>query len=62
LGWNSANTGFKNVPEGIDFVARQLSGGSFYKGKTINQKLRVYNPNPAYAGKVEKLMKEISNE
>lgn len=59
-GWNSARTGFASIPEGIGFVSEQLAGGRHYAGKTIDQKLRAYNPNPAYAGEVERLMKEIS--
>lgn len=58
-GFWSATKGFDSVPEGIDFVSSQLASGRYYKDKTINQKLRAYNPNPEYAGKVERLMKEI---
>ncbi len=61
-GWDSARTGFASIPEGIGFVSAQLAGGRYYAGKTIDQKLRAYNPNPVYAGKVERLMKEISND
>jgi hypothetical protein len=61
-GWNSANSGFPSLADGIDFIQSQLASGRYYKDKTINQKLRAYNPNPEYAGKVERLMKEISNE
>ena len=61
-GFWSATHGFTSVPQGIDFVSSQLASGRYYKDKTINQKLRAYNPNPEYAGKVERFMKEISNE
>jgi hypothetical protein len=53
---------FKNVAEGIDYVSNTLALGSYYRGKTTHQNLIAYNPNPEYAGKVERLMKEISNE
>ena len=33
----------------LNLYQNSLRIGSFYKGKTIDQKLRVYNPNPAYA-------------
>jgi hypothetical protein len=61
FGWNSARTGFASLQSGIDFVSGQLADGHYYAQKTIDQKLRAYNPNPAYTGKVEQLMKEISN-
>ena len=50
---------FKNVAEGIDYVSNTLALGSYYRGKTTHQNLIAYNPNPEYAGKVERLMKEI---
>jgi hypothetical protein len=62
-GWQSCRgDNFGSVAEGIQFVSRQLGAGVYYRGKTINQILRAYNPNPAYAVEVEKLIKEISNE
>ena len=59
-GWQSARISFLSIPQGIEFVSKQLAEGSFYKDKTLDQKLRAYNPNPAYAGEVERLMGEIS--
>jgi hypothetical protein len=60
-GWNSARSGFKSIPEGIDFVAGQLAQGKYYKGKTLEKKLRTYNPNPAYGPKIKRLMKQVEN-
>ena len=62
LGWDSARKGFGSIPEAISFVAQQLATGYYYQGKSTEEKLRAYNPNPSYAPEVEKLMKEISNE
>jgi hypothetical protein len=53
---------FKSVAEGIDYVSNALANGSPYRGKTIEQQLTAYNPNPDYPGKIERLMKEISND
>ena len=53
---------FKSVAEGIDYVSNTLALGSYYRGKTISQKLTSYNPNPEYPAKILRLMKEISNE
>lgn len=58
-GWNSARTGFETVGSGIEFIARQLARGRSYRGKTLEQKLRAYNPIPIYAAEVMKLMREI---
>lgn len=59
-GWNSAKTGFKTVPEGIDFVSQQLATGGYYKGKSLIGKLSTYNSvNPNYGAGVIKLMNEI---
>jgi hypothetical protein len=38
---------------GIDFVSRQLAEGSFYKGKSLDQKLFTYNPRVAYPEEVK---------
>jgi hypothetical protein len=59
LGWNSAKTGFTSVPAGIVFVSEKLANGRYYKDKTLNQKLKAYNPNALYAPKIKALMKEI---
>jgi hypothetical protein len=60
-GWGSCKGyNFRSVAEGIQFVTHELASGNYYRGKTIDQQLRAYNPNPAYAVSVERLMKEIS--
>lgn len=58
-GWNSAQSGFSSIPQGIDFVSKQLAGGRYYQGKSLIQKLRAYNPNAEYAPKIMALMKEM---
>ncbi|PYT11356.1 MAG: hypothetical protein DMG59_26660, partial [Acidobacteria bacterium] len=60
-GWDFARTGFESVPSGIDFVARQLAKGRYYRGKTVDEKLHAYNPNPQYAREVKQLMLEIDS-
>ena len=44
---------------GIDFVSRQLAEGSFYKGKSLDQKLFTYNPREAYPDEVKWIMHQI---
>jgi hypothetical protein len=58
-GWDSARSGFSSFREGISFVSERLAHGQHYTNKTIIKKLNAYNPNPAYALKVIKLMAEI---
>lgn len=59
FGWNSGRTGFRSIPEGISFVAEQLSSGKYYKGKSLEQKIHAYNSaNPNYYA----LFKSLTNE
>src|SRR5262249_16793643 len=58
-GWNSAKSGFITLAHGIQHIAHELALGKYYRGKTLDDKLHMYNPNPAYPGEIRKLMKEI---
>lgn len=58
-GWDSARMGFASLARGIRFVAHELAFGRYYRGKTTDEKLRVYNPNPSYPKEVKRLMQEI---
>lgn len=58
-GWDSARSGFESVEKGIDAVARHLAEGRYYRGKTLKEKLSLYNPYPSYTGEVLSLMREI---
>ena len=62
-GWNSAQSAFGSVPEGIAFVASRLAEGPSYRNKSLDQKLRTYNPvRSSYARNVKRLMRRIENE
>jgi hypothetical protein len=50
---------FGSVADCIQFVSEQLANGVYYRGKTLDQMLNAYNPNPSYAPKIKGLMKEI---
>jgi hypothetical protein len=58
-GWDSARQGFSSFRAGLQYIARQLSEGRFYKNKPLEEKVRMYNPNPQYALQVRKLMLKI---
>jgi hypothetical protein len=60
-GWDSAQSGFPSVPAGIDYITEQLADGPHYKGKTVKEKLFIYNPYPQYVRQVERLMHQIED-
>jgi hypothetical protein len=60
-GWDSAQTGFASVEEGIHFIASQLAENPYYKDKTLEQKLWMYNPDAQYVTQVRRLMRQIQN-
>ena len=62
LGWNSGKTSFASVRAAFRYVSAQLGSGRDYRGKTLEQKLRVYNPRPAYQLKVMDCMRQISRQ
>ena len=59
FGWNSCKDGFPSIRAGIHFVASRLSKSNLYKAKSLDQKLRVYNPNQEYAAMVKAVMRSI---
>lgn len=61
-GWNSARTKFESVTNGIRFLARKLAIGRDYRGKSLKEKLRTYNPNPHYARQVQWLMRQVDSD
>jgi len=52
LGWKNGKASFPSVRAAIRHVAAELGSGSNYAGKTLEEKLRVYNPRPYYSVKV----------
>lgn len=60
-GWASAQTGFPSVGEGIHYIASQLAEHPYYKHKTVEQKLWMYNPDRHYVASVRRLMRQIEN-
>jgi len=61
-GWDSARKGFSSFLTGLHYIARQLSEGRFYRDKSLEEKVRMYNPNPQYARLVRKLMLKIDGK
>jgi hypothetical protein len=72
FGWGSCKIGFDSVEESFDVIAMNLTGNnprtaSYYKGKTVEKILEVYNPpatpgiTPNYHKLAFKIMDEIES-
>ena len=61
-GWDSARKGFASFRVGLEYIARQLAEGRYYKGKTLEEKVHMYNPKPEYAVQLKKLMRKIDDK
>jgi hypothetical protein len=59
FGWDNGKASFPSHLAAIRFIAIQLGSGRYYAGKSVEEKLRVYNPRPIYAPKVLDCMKKI---
>jgi hypothetical protein len=60
--WGYGSVRFLSLEEGMDFIAKQLSSGKYYKGKTLVQKLKTYNSiNKNYPSHALQLMSKIEN-
>lgn len=58
-GYHPSRQSFPSVEAGIDYVARQLAEGLYYQGKSLEQKLFVYNPRPKYPVEIQQIMRQI---
>jgi hypothetical protein len=60
LGWKNGKASFPSVPAAIQHVSQELGSGRWYAGKTLEEKLRVYNPRPYYSIKVLSCMSQFA--
>ena len=60
FGWSNGETRFPSIRAGIYMVASRLSQARHYRGKTVDQKLRLYNTDRAYPQKVRATMRALS--
>jgi hypothetical protein len=58
-GWASARKGFVSFRAGLEYIAHQLAEGRYYKNKTLEEKVHMYNPRPQYARQLGRLMQSI---
>jgi hypothetical protein len=61
LGWGNGNFRFSSIREGIHEVARALATSPLYRNKTLDEMLRVFNPERSdYVSKVKTVMRQIA--
>ncbi len=61
-GWDSARKGFASFRAGLEYIAHQLTEGRYFKGKTLEEKVHMYNPKPEYSLLIKKLMRKIDDK
>jgi len=59
FGWDNCDVRFENSRQGIYHVASRLAQSRFYKGKSLDQTLKTYNPRRAYGKKVKLVMAQL---
>lgn len=60
LGWASCERSFPTVSAGIHHVAFRLAESRLYRGKTLDDLLRLYNPDDEYTERVRELMNQLA--
>lgn len=60
FGWNQGLQAFPTLRAGLNTVAFKLGKSSLYRNQDIVGKLRLYNPDESYPGKVLSVMRRIS--
>jgi len=58
-GWDNGRSGFRSVKSGIYFVTSRLAYGEYYRGKSLDEKILMYNPDPQYVREIKTLMRQI---
>ena len=59
FGWANGDKRFVSVQAGIHIVAGELANSHYYRGKSLDQKLRTYNRRPLYSKRVKSVMAQI---
>ena len=60
FGWNNGTQAFPTVRAGLNTVAFKLGKSALYRNHDLLGKLRLYNPDDTYPGKVLDVMNQIS--
>ena len=62
FGWDSCKRRFPSIQAGIRVVAERLANSPYYRGKSLEDKLRAYNQNPGYPAAVKRVMSQLAME
>ncbi len=62
FGWDSCRRRFSSVQAGIQTVAERLANSPLYEGKSVEDKLKVYNSRPHYSDAVKRVMQQLELE
>ncbi|MCW5963006.1 MAG: hypothetical protein KIT83_03120 [Bryobacterales bacterium] len=60
FGWNNANTKFEDIRAGIHYVGARLGDSDIYRGKSMAEKLTLYNPYDHYAPAVLRIANHLT--
>lgn len=61
FGWDSGKAKFATLADSIHMVGKRLAHSRLYKGRTLDEKLAIYNPKrPEYAARVKSVMRQIA--
>ena len=59
FGWDSGRVEFATYEDGIHYVAGRLAHSTLYRNKSLDAKLRTYNPYPDYPARVKSVMTRL---
>lgn len=60
FGWANGARKFQSVEHAIETVGERLGNSDWYRGKSVRQILRTYNPVDGYVDRVSNVMARIS--
>lgn len=60
FGWANGDWSFPTVRAGLHQVAFRLGKSILYRNRSTEEKLKLYNPDEAYPGRVQEVMEMIS--
>ena len=60
FGWNNGLQPFPTIRAGLNLVAFKLGHSALYRNRDVVGKLRLYNPDETYVGRVVGVMNQIS--
>ena len=60
FGWDNGDSQFTSIRAGLEWVASRLGNSPIYRNRDVMGKLRLYNPDETYPGRVVSVMRRIS--